>query len=279
MHEEPVPSPRTESPVPHQCGSSRFSPQARRNDQNEGTPKTAPAPIRRTGHLGRQTWGRSDRPAGPRFGCQGTACVVVGNSEHNLPSVASAGPIVVLLRSGRAFVLVRHRGTFELVRRLFFDSIPDGSADHGLGTHQRHPRSQQLATSYAELTGLPRAGAEGTRQAIAVDDANVCDVSLKYFVTVARASRTGKETLVMNLTETAGLMEANLLQVFNERDPARRREVIARTYAVDVRWTDDDGTTVGHDALNTKAHQLLDGPLAGLEFVKKGGVCGTTGLE
>jgi hypothetical protein len=82
----------------------------------------------------------------------------------------------------------------------------------------------------------------------------------------------------MDLTETARLMAANLLQVFNERDPARRREAIAHTYAADVRWTDDDGTTVGHDALNTKAQQLLDGPLAGLVFVKKGAVYGTTGL-
>jgi hypothetical protein len=31
----------------------------------------------------------------------------------------------------------------------------------------------------------------------------------------------------VDLTEIARLMEANLLQVFNERDPARRREVIA----------------------------------------------------
>jgi hypothetical protein len=82
----------------------------------------------------------------------------------------------------------------------------------------------------------------------------------------------------MDLTETARLMEANLLQVFDERDPARRREVIARTYTADIRWTDDDGTTVGHDALNTKAQQLLDGPLAGLVFIKKGAVYGATGL-
>jgi hypothetical protein len=82
----------------------------------------------------------------------------------------------------------------------------------------------------------------------------------------------------MDLTETARLMEANLLQVFNERDAARRSEVIARTYTGDVRWTDDDGTTVGHDALNTKAQQLLDGPLAGLVFVTKGAVYGTTGM-
>jgi hypothetical protein len=77
---------------------------------------------------------------------------------------------------------------------------------------------------------------------------------------------------VVDLTEIARLMEANLLQVFNERDPARRREVIARTYTADVRWTDDDDTTVGHDALNTKAQQLQDGPLTGLVFVTKGAV-------
>jgi hypothetical protein len=82
----------------------------------------------------------------------------------------------------------------------------------------------------------------------------------------------------VDLTEIARLMEANLLQVFNERDPARRREVIARIYAADVRWTDDDDTTVGHDALNTKAQQLQDGPLAGLVFVTKGAVYGTAGL-
>jgi hypothetical protein len=35
---------------------------------------------------------------------------------------------------------------------------------------------------------------------------------------------------------------------------------------------------VGHDALNTKAQQLQDGPLAGLVFVKKGAVYGATGL-
>ena len=84
--------------------------------------------------------------------------------------------------------------------------------------------------------------------------------------------------MAVDLTETARLMEANLLQVFNERDPARRREVIARTYTADMRWTDDYGTTVGHDALNTKAQQLQDGPLTGLMFVKKGAVYGTTGL-
>jgi hypothetical protein len=35
------------------------------------------------------------------------------------------------------------------------------------------------------------------------------------------------------------LMEANLLEVFNERDGKRRAAAIRSTYAPDVRWTDD----------------------------------------
>jgi hypothetical protein len=109
--------------------------------------------------------------------------------------------------------------------------------------------------------------------------AAIGDVSLKCERNYRTSnSRPGRETFVMDLTETARLMEANRLQVFNQRDPARRREIIGRTYAADVRWTDDDGTTVGQDALNTKAEQLLGGPVAGLVFGKKGAVCGTTGL-
>src|SRR6266404_1455958 len=69
--------------------------------------------------------------------------------------------------------------------------------------------------------------------------------------------------MAVDLPETACLTEANLSQVSNARDPARRREVIAHTYTADVRWTDDNGTTVGHDALSTKAQQLQDGPLTG----------------
>ncbi|WP_239645454.1 hypothetical protein [Mycobacterium sp. UM_CSW] len=46
------------------------------------------------------------------------------------------------------------------------------------------------------------------------------------------------------MTETIDdLMEANLLGVFNERDAERRAPAINSTYAPDVRWTDDEGTT------------------------------------
>jgi hypothetical protein len=54
------------------------------------------------------------------------------------------------------------------------------------------------------------------------------------------------------------LLLANLFAVFGERDPARRLEAIARNYTDDVAWTDPDGTTHGHEALNEQAQKLLD---------------------
>ncbi|MUL78109.1 nuclear transport factor 2 family protein [Mycobacterium sp. CBMA226] len=72
-------------------------------------------------------------------------------------------------------------------------------------------------------------------------------------------------------------MEANLLSVFDERDPQRRAAAIADTYAEDVQWIDDDGTTVGRDQLNAKAAELQE-KLAGLHFVKAGSVRQTRGL-
>jgi hypothetical protein len=74
-----------------------------------------------------------------------------------------------------------------------------------------------------------------------------------------------------------GLMEANLLAVFNERDARRRTAAITATYTEDVRWTDDDGVAVGHDELNAKAVEL-QARLQGLHFVKVGGVRQTRGL-
>jgi hypothetical protein len=54
------------------------------------------------------------------------------------------------------------------------------------------------------------------------------------------------------------LLLANLFAVFSERDPERRLEVIARNYTEDVIWSDPDGTTQGHEALNEQAQKLLD---------------------
>lgn len=61
------------------------------------------------------------------------------------------------------------------------------------------------------------------------------------------------------MADVAELMRANLLDVFGERDPARRRAAIARTYTADVTFADPDETVTGRDALDAKAQALLDG--------------------
>ena len=58
-------------------------------------------------------------------------------------------------------------------------------------------------------------------------------------------------------------MHANLIEVFNERDDALRRAAIDRTYAEHVRWIDDEGESVGREALDAKCVGLQSslGPL------------------
>jgi hypothetical protein len=72
-------------------------------------------------------------------------------------------------------------------------------------------------------------------------------------------------------------MHANLLQVFNQRDRARRWAAIVRIYADDIRWTDDDGVTVGHAALDAKAVEL-QAKLGESQFVTAGPTYQTLGL-
>jgi len=75
----------------------------------------------------------------------------------------------------------------------------------------------------------------------------------------------------------SNLMEANLLGVFNERDAQRRALTIASTYSADVRWTDDEGTSVGRQALEAKAI-ALQSQMQGLVFTKASPVYQTRGL-
>ncbi|WP_197382325.1 nuclear transport factor 2 family protein [Mycolicibacterium mengxianglii] len=74
------------------------------------------------------------------------------------------------------------------------------------------------------------------------------------------------------------LMTANLMDVFNEREPQRRRAAIEQTYSADVRWTDDEGVSVGWDQLEAKAKALQEDQLAGLSFTKAGPVYQTQGF-
>ncbi|KUI41652.1 hypothetical protein AU197_25775 [Mycobacterium sp. IS-1590] len=46
-----------------------------------------------------------------------------------------------------------------------------------------------------------------------------------------------------------------------------RRAAIAKTYSPEVRWPDDDGVSVGHDALDAEAQARQNGQLAGLSFL------------
>lgn len=54
------------------------------------------------------------------------------------------------------------------------------------------------------------------------------------------------------------LMQANLLDVFNQRDAGRRRAAIGQTYAKGVRFSDPDEVVQGHEALDAKAQKILD---------------------
>ena len=75
----------------------------------------------------------------------------------------------------------------------------------------------------------------------------------------------------------AELMHANLLEVFNQRDDELRRAAIAHTYADDIRWTEDEGITIGHEALNAKAIEL-QARLGDLQFIAAGPTYQTLGL-
>jgi hypothetical protein len=67
------------------------------------------------------------------------------------------------------------------------------------------------------------------------------------------------------------LMYANLLEVFNERDDAKRQAAEERTYASNVRWTDAEGVSTGLVALETKCVGLQQG-LGDLQFEADGPV-------
>ncbi|MHA3704391.1 nuclear transport factor 2 family protein [Jatrophihabitans sp. YIM 134969] len=59
------------------------------------------------------------------------------------------------------------------------------------------------------------------------------------------------------MTDVATLMHANLFEVFGERDAARRRAAVDRTYAEGVVFADPEAVVTGRDALDAKAAGLL----------------------
>jgi len=75
----------------------------------------------------------------------------------------------------------------------------------------------------------------------------------------------------------SNVMEANLLGVFNGCDARRRASAIERTYTPDVRGTDNEGVSVGREALEAKA-KALQSQMQGLVFTKASPVYQTTGF-
>jgi SnoaL-like domain len=57
----------------------------------------------------------------------------------------------------------------------------------------------------------------------------------------------------------ADLLERMLSDVFNERDAQRRVQAIEAVFAVDVEFSDPEGTVVGRDAVLEKISALLAG--------------------
>ena len=60
------------------------------------------------------------------------------------------------------------------------------------------------------------------------------------------------------MPDAAELLYMNLHEVFEERDPAKRRAAIERTYSDDVKFIDPEGEFVGRQALDKRAQELLD---------------------
>jgi hypothetical protein len=61
-----------------------------------------------------------------------------------------------------------------------------------------------------------------------------------------------------DMPDAGALLNANLHEVFSERDPDSRWAAIERTYVEDVRFIDPDAEVVGREALNHRAQELLD---------------------
>jgi hypothetical protein len=61
----------------------------------------------------------------------------------------------------------------------------------------------------------------------------------------------------MDDSDPSALMHSNLVEIFGQRDPGRRREAMHRTYA-EIAFTDPEGTVHGYGAIDKRAQHVLD---------------------
>ncbi len=72
------------------------------------------------------------------------------------------------------------------------------------------------------------------------------------------------------MLDPATLVQANLLEVFGERDPARRAAAIERIHAPQVVFTESEGSVTGRDAIAAKAQAILHGAPDDFVFAPEG---------
>jgi SnoaL-like protein len=73
------------------------------------------------------------------------------------------------------------------------------------------------------------------------------------------------------------VLTRSVTQVFNERDAARRAELVAATYAPGIVFHDPDGTVTGREGFGAKIAELLEGT-GGLSFSLRRPVQESAGL-
>ena len=80
------------------------------------------------------------------------------------------------------------------------------------------------------------------------------------------------------ITDHAALMQANLVRVFGERDPARRLKAIAEIYADDAVLYEPHASATGHAAINQAVETLLSSLPPSFGFTAIGPAVGHHGL-
>lgn len=76
----------------------------------------------------------------------------------------------------------------------------------------------------------------------------------------------------MDGKDVTTLVQANLTEIFGQRDLELRRDAMHRLYVEDVVFTDPEGTVIGFDAVEAKISGLLDKNPEAFVFTQDGPV-------
>lgn len=82
----------------------------------------------------------------------------------------------------------------------------------------------------------------------------------------------------MSVPEYDRLMQANLLKVFGEHDPARRRDAIVELYAEDAAFYEPDSVATGHAEIADAVASLLNSLPPAFAFSANGPAVGHHGV-